>query len=444
MMKKHYILLMPFFFALHLNAQIVNIPDINFKAALLSADLSNQVAKDLTGNYFTIDGNGDQEIETNEALQVSALNVSGAQITSLIGIETFINLQSLDCANNNISVINENTLNSLSDLNCLNNQLTTLDVNGLSLLKNLDCGNNQLTMLEVDGLSNLQNLTCSNNQLTTLNTTGLSSLLTLSCSYNELTGLSLTGLNNLQILVCNWNPLFALNTSGLSNLQSIHCSYSQLSTLNINGLSSLQELYCDNNNLTTLNASGLGNLIYLDCTYNQLNSILLNGSNNLQRLESRNNQLTTLNLSNTSHLEFLGCQYNNQLTSLYIKNGANESLNANHCDNISYVCADDFQLGAIDSRVSNPNCVINTDCNLSVTAVTIAADKINIYPNPATNILTIEANDVIKKVSIYNMLGQLILVSNTLNIDVSNLKVGNYLVKLSTEKGSFGTRFIKE
>ncbi|MBK9224745.1 MAG: hypothetical protein IPO23_09195 [Flavobacterium sp.] len=36
--------------------QIVNIPDVKFKAALLRASPANTVAKDLSGNYFRIDG----------------------------------------------------------------------------------------------------------------------------------------------------------------------------------------------------------------------------------------------------------------------------------------------------------------------------------------------------------------------------------------------------
>lgn len=366
---------------LSLNAQIVNIPDANFKTKLLSSNPSNDVAKDLIGNYFTIDANGDNEIQINEAINVSAINVSNANITSLFSLENFINLQSLNC------------------------------------------GNNQLTSIEVSGLNNLQNFICSNNQLSILNTTGL---------------------NNLQIIDCRFNLLNTLTIGDLSNLQELNCEHNNLTTLNTSGLTNLQVLYCDNNSLTTLNANGLSNLIYLDCTYNQLNTLTLIESNNLQRLECRNNLITTLNMNNTSHLEYLGCQYNNQLTSLYIKNGANESLNANHSDNISYVCADDFQLWEVDSRISNPNCIIDSNCDLSVSEVNTTSNELKVYPNPTKNTLTIEVENVIKNVTIYNMLGQLILVYKTSNIDVSNLEAGSYLVKISTNKGYFNTRFIKE
>ena len=52
------------------NAQIVNIPDANFKAKLLSASPSNTVAVNLTGNYSKIDLNSNGEIESTEANQI--------------------------------------------------------------------------------------------------------------------------------------------------------------------------------------------------------------------------------------------------------------------------------------------------------------------------------------------------------------------------------------
>ena len=46
-----------FLFTIFSNAQIVNIPNANFKAKLIAANASNTTAKDLSGNYFKIDTN---------------------------------------------------------------------------------------------------------------------------------------------------------------------------------------------------------------------------------------------------------------------------------------------------------------------------------------------------------------------------------------------------
>ena len=97
-MKKLYFL---FFFAFSFlaNAQIINIPDANFKAKLLEASSSNYIAstEDInnTGgafNYTAIDTNNDGEIQVSEALAIKYLNVgpyqtSNSNIRNLIGIE---------------------------------------------------------------------------------------------------------------------------------------------------------------------------------------------------------------------------------------------------------------------------------------------------------------------------------------------------------------------
>lgn len=71
-----------------------------------------------------------------------------------------------------------------------------------------------------------------------------------------------------------------------------------------------------------------------------------------------------------------------------------------------------------------------------------------IYPNPAKNNFNITAkNDVvISSMSIYNTLGQLVqVVTNPTNsIDVSELKTGNYFVKIVSDKGISGSKFLKE
>jgi len=73
-----------------------------------------------------------------------------------------------------------------------------------------------------------------------------------------------------------------------------------------------------------------------------------------------------------------------------------------------------------------------------------------IYPNPAKAELNIASRETInvKSISIYNTLGQLVLVvtnaEKVSNIDVSSLKTGNYLIKINSDKGSSNARFVKE
>jgi hypothetical protein len=51
---------------------------------LLLSDPNNQIAKNLSGNYFKIDANNNGLIENSEALEVSFLNIfENYNITSL-------------------------------------------------------------------------------------------------------------------------------------------------------------------------------------------------------------------------------------------------------------------------------------------------------------------------------------------------------------------------
>jgi hypothetical protein len=73
-----------------------------------------------------------------------------------------------------------------------------------------------------------------------------------------------------------------------------------------------------------------------------------------------------------------------------------------------------------------------------------------VYPNPATTILNITTKESINigKVNVYNTLGQLVLAipnaEKVSNVDVSNLKTGNYFLQIKTDKGSSNARFVKE
>ena len=80
--------------AFAVNAQIVNIPDANFKNALvntLCVDTDNNNVGDAD-----VDTNNDGEIQVSEALAVIALDVFSNNISDLTGIESFANLQWLD------------------------------------------------------------------------------------------------------------------------------------------------------------------------------------------------------------------------------------------------------------------------------------------------------------------------------------------------------------
>jgi hypothetical protein len=82
-----------------------------------------------------------------------------------------------------------------------------------------------------------------------------------------------------------------------------------------------------------------------------------------------------------------------------------------------------------------------------LTVASFEASQIKMYPNPASSNLTIEALDNIEKVSVYNMLGQEVLIATpmlqTVSLDISNFEIGVYIVKTSSNGKTASSRFIK-
>jgi pectate lyase len=73
--------------------------------------------------------------------------------------------------------------------------------------------------------------------------------------------------------------------------------------------------------------------------------------------------------------------------------------------------------------------------------------KLALYPNPVTNNLYLSSsNHKIENVMIYSLTGALVksISNNVENIDVSTLNAGSYLVKVTTDQGSFTQKIIKK
>jgi Leucine-rich repeat (LRR) protein len=323
------------------NAQIINIPDANFKAKLLSAAPSNTIAYSPGIGYVKIDTNNDGEIQLTESQLITSIDVSNSNIASLNGIDAFSNLTGLICSQNQLTSLDISYLgnltyldcsyNTLSNMiynsalvyfNCRNNQLTGINLYNLMDLQVLNCASNQINSLDLLFNTSLTHLTCWNNQLSSLNLLYLSNLVEVSCSGNQLTELVLYGMTGLQILNCDNNLLASLNLESLGSLQSLNCSANLLSTLNLSPASGLQTLYCSNNQISSIFLFGLSNLQNLNCSHNLLTNLELSSLSNLQILNCSSNSLSNLNLSPVGNLQSLNAEFN-QLSSINLTQNSN-------------------------------------------------------------------------------------------------------------------------
>ncbi len=408
-MKKFYFLFSALCFFNLCSAQIIDIPDINLKMRLIA---------------LNVDTNSNFQIEFSEALNLTFLDISNQNISSLQGLQYFTNLQYLNCSNNTISnSINFNLLTKLDYLNysniqsvtyfnldysnistlildgltnlnylqctgnpklgtlslngavnlteiwATNNKLTVLNLQGLTGLKKLYCSGNQLAALDVSSLTNLESLDCASNLLksTDFNVSGLINLKHLSCEYNKLVKLNVDPLAKLTYLSCYSNELIDLPVSNLWNLEELYCDGNNISSLKLGSLKKLVWLNCSNNTLPQLYVDGLTSLKGLKCSYNKLAALDVSALTKLESLECFNNQIDTLDLSNSKNLNRLDCSQN-QLTLLLIRNGSTEKdyLKFSSNPDLKYVCADENQLNAVQALVTQygyTNCNINSYCS---------------------------------------------------------------------------------
>lgn len=74
--------------------------------------------------------------------------------------------------------------------------------------------------------------------------------------------------------------------------------------------------------------------------------------------------------------------------------------------------------------------------------------NVKMYPNPTSSVFTIEANEVVESVSLYNVLGQEVLTknpnSNSVSIDIANLQTGVYVVKTMIGGVSATSRIVRK
>ena len=201
--------------------QVVNIPDANFKAALLA-------------HNPRIDTDRDGKIQVSEAEAFTEfINCANKGIANLTGIEAFTKIIGLYCNNNNLTNLDVSQNIALKTLNCSNNQLAHLDISKNTTLQILECNNNQLKNLDIRQNIALQTLYCYSNQLTQLDVHQNTDLKTLYCYSNQLTDLDVRQNTVLQTLYCYGNQLTHLDISKNRALIRLDCRSNQLTALNL-------------------------------------------------------------------------------------------------------------------------------------------------------------------------------------------------------------------
>jgi len=115
----------------------------------------------------------DKEYPKETRKTISKLDISNKDLKGLLSLEDFINLEELECYDNQLTSLDVSRCLKLERLNCYKNQLVNLDISKNSWLVQLVCSENKLTSLNLSEKSQLTELYCFDNLLTELDLSSL-------------------------------------------------------------------------------------------------------------------------------------------------------------------------------------------------------------------------------------------------------------------------------
>ena len=200
----------------------------------------------------SFDTNEDYVLSQEELDKAVTIDANEFGIRDMTGIEYFTSLRSLNCDNNEITVLDVSQNTQLRELFCGMNALKELDVSHNLLLENLWCDSNEIRSLDLSNNTNLRVLGCMHNKISKLDLSHNRWITGLQCGNNELTELDVSGLENLNYFGCNSNHLTTLDVSALIGLVQLQVNDNQLTELKMGKHPVLDSLNTSPNDITVV------------------------------------------------------------------------------------------------------------------------------------------------------------------------------------------------
>ena len=404
-----------------LNAQIVNIPDANFKAYLVGNSLINT--------------NADSEIQVSEATAFSGtIHCTSLNISDLTGIEAFTNIIRIWCQDNALTSLDVSYNTALYELICHTNQLTSLDLSSNTALENLACSDNQITSLDISN-TYMESLDCTYNALTYLNVANGNNMFgfysfwainnpNLTCIQVDDVAWSNTNWSSsvdatasfslncpppctVNIPDANFKAYLvgnaAINTNGNSEIEcteastftgQILCFNASISDLTgIEAFTAVTQLNFYNNSVTSVDLSQNTALTFLRCSDNDLTSLDVSQNTALNYLDLQGNSITSIDVSQNTALLTLDCQ-TNSLNSLDVTQ--NTALTSLECYSNSLTSLDVSQNTALTYLSCNNNSLISLDVSALVNLETLQVQN-----NDLTSLNVANGNNTIMNTSVF-------------------------------------------
>ena len=164
------------------------------------------------------DRNHDGCLSAREALVIQEIEIGTDNVSTLQGVERFVNLRRLivngsSAGKGKLTALNLAKNTQLETLTFINNAVADLDISGCNKLKIIECWSNNLSSLDVSHLSELRVLSCAQNQIPSLDLANCTNLRELAINDNLLESVDVSSLFQLEILECGGNKLKELDVS---------------------------------------------------------------------------------------------------------------------------------------------------------------------------------------------------------------------------------------
>lgn len=267
-------------------------------------------------------GELDDQISYANALKVKTLNLSNMDINTIIGLDEFKNLESLDLSGNDemyyinffLPMPKLKTLkisgSKIEGITIYDSGIENIDISNCRNLVNLSLYRSNITNLKADGATDLETLQLFGGSLTSLDLSNSSKLQTLVVSQNRLTNVELSHFGNLTYVDVSGNNLSKVDTSKNSSLKNLNIGDNDITTIDLSKNESLETLIASRNMLTSINLTKNTFLDSLNLNTNRLTSIDLSAAVNTRVVLLGGNRISNIEIAGLSKLTVLDVSAN--------------------------------------------------------------------------------------------------------------------------------------
>lgn len=457
--------------------------------SLIDTDLNGEIsiaeAQAYTGRLYLNQNGSDFYTDltgAEEFINITELFCENNQMTTL-DVSSNTQLTGLYCENNQISTLNLSNNSNLTVLNFRYNSISSINLANNTSLITLNCENNSLNGLNLSAQTSLTWLTCNDNAIISLDLSDCVNLENVMADNNNISTLTLPNSNSLEQISANSNSIENLDVSTLPYLSNLYIDNNLIESLDFTNIDYLNKLSFNNNNVDSLDLTGNIYVESLNCTNNVLTFLdFANGNNTFVNIfnTTDNPNLTCIKVDDVAYsttnwtsidaqtsfnincpnlvssIEVVG---QNSVSVITTDGGTLQILATvlpvNATDNTySWSVINGSGAGTIDNNglltaTNNGTVTVKATANdaSGVTASTIITISnqttasindnseiaISVYPNPSSGIININTENHIQTVEILNISGQKVYESKQSINDVSHLKPGLYIIKISTD-----------